>query len=194
MLGLGPFVGHLLGLREQRLDLAEVEQRVALVALLDDAGDDVALAARVLLVLALALGLADALAHHLLGGLGGDAAEVVWRVVACVDPVALFVDVVRHHPDVAGEGVDLDLGLVSRARHALVGGCERVGECLEQDVDRDALLGGEKLEGVHHVGVASAHRAVSFADADSRHAARFGLGAFGGGPHSNTVRARSMSS
>ena len=72
---------HLLGLRQQRLDLAEVEQRVALVGLLDDAGDDVALAARVLLVLHLALGLADALQDHLLGGLRGDAAEVVGRVV-----------------------------------------------------------------------------------------------------------------
>ena len=62
--------------------MPEVEQRVALVALLDDAGDDVALAAGVLLVLALALGLADALAHDLLGRLRGDAPEVVGRVVA----------------------------------------------------------------------------------------------------------------
>ena len=60
--GLGPLVGHLLGLGQQRLDPAEVEQRVAAVGLLDDAGDDVALAAGVLLVLQLALGLADALA------------------------------------------------------------------------------------------------------------------------------------
>ena len=74
--GLGPLVGHLLGLRQQRLDLAEVEQRVAAVALLDDAGDDVALAVGVLLELALALGLADALAHHLAERLRGDAAEV----------------------------------------------------------------------------------------------------------------------
>ena len=68
---------HLLGLRQQRFDLAEVEQRVAGVGLLDDAGDDVALAACVLLVLHLALRLADALEDHLLRGLRGDAAEVV---------------------------------------------------------------------------------------------------------------------
>ena len=74
-------VGHLLGLGQQGLDLAEVEQRVAVVALLDDAGDDVALAAGVLLVLQVALGLADALEDDLLGRLGGDAAEVVGRVV-----------------------------------------------------------------------------------------------------------------
>ena len=50
--GLGALVGDLLGLGQQRLDPAEVEQRVAGVGLLDDAGDDVALAAGVLLVLA----------------------------------------------------------------------------------------------------------------------------------------------
>ena len=68
-------VGHLLGLRQQRFHPTEVEQRVAAVGLLDDAGDDVALAAGVLLVLELALGLADPLRHHLAGGHGGDAAE-----------------------------------------------------------------------------------------------------------------------
>ena len=73
--GLGALVGHLLGLRQQRLDPTEVEQRVAGVGLLDDAGDDVALAAGVLLVLHLALGLADALDHDLLHGLRGDAAR-----------------------------------------------------------------------------------------------------------------------
>ena len=73
---LGALVRHLLGLRQQRLDPTEVEQRVAAVGLLDDAGDDVALAVGVLLELALALGLADALAHHLAEGLGGDAAEL----------------------------------------------------------------------------------------------------------------------
>ena len=67
----------LLGLGQQRLDLAEVEQRVALVGLLDDPGDDVALATGVLLVLHLALGLTDALEDHLLRGLRGDATEVV---------------------------------------------------------------------------------------------------------------------
>jgi len=38
-------VGHLFGLGQERLHLAEVEQRVSVVALLDDAGDDVALPA-----------------------------------------------------------------------------------------------------------------------------------------------------
>ena len=72
----GRSCGNLLGLGQQRLDPTEVEEGVAAVVLLDDAGDDVALAAGVLLVLELALGLADALGHDLAGGLGGDATEV----------------------------------------------------------------------------------------------------------------------
>src|ERR1043166_8111092 len=43
---------------------------------LDDAGDDLADAVLELLILALALGVADLLEDHLLGGLGGDAAEL----------------------------------------------------------------------------------------------------------------------
>ena len=62
---------------QQRLDPAEVDERVAGVGLLDDAGDDVADAVLVLLEHHLALGLADPLQDDLLGGLRGDAAEVV---------------------------------------------------------------------------------------------------------------------
>ena len=77
LFGSGRSYGHLLGLGQQRLDPAEVEQRVAGVALLDDAGDDVALAAGVLLVLqsrARPRGGAGVITW--LDGLRGDAAEV----------------------------------------------------------------------------------------------------------------------
>ena len=68
----------LLGARQQRLDLAEVDEHVVAVAgLLDDAGDDLGHAVDVLVVHHLALGLADPLQDDLLGGLRGDAAEVV---------------------------------------------------------------------------------------------------------------------
>jgi len=60
---------HLLGLRQEGLDPAQIQQRVARVALLDDAGHDVALAPGVLLVLEVPLGLADPLGHDLPGGL-----------------------------------------------------------------------------------------------------------------------------
>ena len=69
----------LLALGQQGLDAAEVDERVARVALLHDAGDDLADAVDVLVVHEVALGLADALQDDLLGRLGGDAAEVVGR-------------------------------------------------------------------------------------------------------------------
>ena len=169
-------VRDLLGLRQQRLDPAEVEQRVAGVGLLDDAGDDVALAAGVLLVLHLALGLADALQDHLLRGLRGDAAEVVGRVVPLAGDVALFVELLRDHVDLAGLDVDLDERFLGRVGHALVRGDERVRERLEHDLDRDALLALDVLERLHHLGVHD--RATSFCFPD-----------FGWPAHSKTVRA-----
>ena len=117
---------NLLGLRQQRLDPAEVEQRVARVGLLDDAGDDVAFAAGVFLVLHLALGLANALQDHLLGRLRGDAAEVGGRVVPLAGDVAVFVELLRDHADLAGLDVDLDQRLLGGVGHALVRGDERV--------------------------------------------------------------------
>ena len=148
-------VGNLLGLRQQRLDPTQIEQRVARVGLLDDAGDDVALAARVLLVLALALGLADALQDHLLGGLRGDAAEVLRRVVPLADDLALLVELLRDHLDVAGLDVDLDQRLFGRVRQPLVRGHERVRERLEHDLLGDALVDRDRGEGLHHLVVSS---------------------------------------
>src|SRR6185295_15941647 len=63
----------LLRLREQRLDLAQVEQRVAALLLLDDARDDVSLTPGELLVRHLALGVAQLLEDDLLRGLRADA-------------------------------------------------------------------------------------------------------------------------
>ena len=69
---------HLLAARQQRLHaLAQLHERVARVGLLDDPGDQLAHAVLVLLEDVVALGLADPLQDHLLGRLGGDAAEVV---------------------------------------------------------------------------------------------------------------------
>ena len=68
----------LLGAGQQRLDLAEVDEHVVAVAgLLDDAGDDLALAIDVLLVHHRALRLANPLLDHLLRRHRGDAAEIV---------------------------------------------------------------------------------------------------------------------
>ncbi len=86
----------LLGLGQQRLDpFAQLHERVARVRLLHDAGDQLADAVAVLLVHHVALGLANALQDHLLGGLRGDPAEVVGRDVALVDLVAVFGELLR---------------------------------------------------------------------------------------------------
>jgi hypothetical protein len=81
-------VVDLLGTGQQCLDtLAELDQRVAVVGLLDDPGDQLADAVLVLLEHHAPLGLADPLQDHLLGRLGGDAPEVVGGDVARLDLV-----------------------------------------------------------------------------------------------------------
>ena len=101
---------HLLAARQQRLDaLAQLHERVARVGLLDDAGDQLADAVLVLVEHHVPLGLADPLQDHLLGGLRGDAAEVLRRDVALVDLVAVL-----HQPlliDLGRLGVDQLAGL-----------------------------------------------------------------------------------
>src|SRR5436190_292792 len=114
----------LLGTGQQRLDLAEVDEHVVPVTgLLDDPSDDLGDAVDVLLVHHLALGLADPLGDDLLGGLRGDAAEVLRRHVRSrhllfgdVGPVDLEVLVLDEHMRAfAG----LLLGLLELGQHAL---------------------------------------------------------------------------
>ena len=101
----------LLGLRQQRLDaLAQLHERVARVGLLDDPGDHLADAVLVLLEHHVALGLADPLEDHLLGGLRGDPAEVGRRDVAARDLVLVL-----------GELLGVDLGLLGLAHLARLG-------------------------------------------------------------------------
>jgi len=78
-LGNVALAGDLLFLGQERLGAAEVYDPAGPVAALDDAGNDLALAVLVFLVDDLLLGVAHALDDHLLGGLGGDAAEVLDR-------------------------------------------------------------------------------------------------------------------
>ena len=183
-------VGDLLRLGQQRFHLAEVEQRVAVVGLLDDPGDDVALAPGVLLVLHLPLRLADALEDDLLGGLGGDAAEVGRGVVPLADDAAVLVELLGDDTDLAALGVDLDQRLFGGVGHPLVGGHERVGQSLEQDLEVDPLLPFDDPEGLHQLEV---HTDLSLRGRSL--ATRFGRPArLGGGPHSNTVRAEAIAS
>src|SRR6185436_16046005 len=70
------FTRRLLAERKHALGLAEVDDDVvALLEPADDAADELALAVLVLVVNEVAFGVAHALEQHLLGRLGGDAAE-----------------------------------------------------------------------------------------------------------------------
>ena len=109
----------LLGLRQQRLDpLAQLHERVPRVGLLDDAGDQLADAVAVLLEHHVALGLADPLQDHLLGGLRRDPAEVVRGDVLGLDLVLVLLEL-----------LEVDLGLGRLAHLARLG------------VDRRLLIG-----------------------------------------------------
>ena len=167
-------VGDLLGLGQQRLDLAQVEQGVAVVGLLHDAGDDVALAPGVLLVLHVALDLADALEDDLLGRLRRDAAEVVRRVVPLADDLAVLVELLAVDADLARVGVDGDDGLFGRVGAALVGGHQRVGQGVEQRLDRDPLVAGDLAQRVEELEVGLAH--------DLRHPLHSSLSGLAGTP------------
>jgi len=61
---------------QQRLGTGQIDRDVAELHALDQTVDDLALAVLEFLELALALGFAHFLHDHLLGGLGGDAAEI----------------------------------------------------------------------------------------------------------------------
>src|SRR5919201_1772189 len=135
-------VVDLLGLRQQRLHpLAQLHERVAGVGLLDDAGDQLADAVLVLLEHHVALGLADALQDHLLGGLGGDAPEVVRRDVALVDLVAVLLELDR-----------VDLGLLGLAH---LPGLGVDGRVLVDGLDEELRLeplGDDQLEDLEVAG------------------------------------------
>ena len=66
---------------DNRLGAAQVDNHIAVFHALDDAVDDLADAILVFLELALALGFAQALHHHLLAGLRHDPAEIEHRQV-----------------------------------------------------------------------------------------------------------------
>ena len=143
-------VVDLLGLRQQRLDpLAQLDQRVALVGLLDDPGDQLADPVLVLVEHHLPFGLADPLQDHLLGGLGGDPAEVFGGDVAGRDLVL-----------VGGDHLRVELGVLGLAQLARLGvdlalllllGLGRLGQQLllqlgRQDQLEDAEVAGLVVE------------------------------------------------
>ena len=73
--GVVALAGDLLAAGQEGVGLAEVDDDRAPLEPLDGAGDQVAALVLELVEEAVALGLADLLDDHLLGGLGGDPAE-----------------------------------------------------------------------------------------------------------------------
>ena len=122
-----------------------------MVGLLDDAGHEVSLAALVQLEDLLALGVAQPLQDHLLGGLGSDAAEVVRGVLPLPHHVAVLVEILAVDDDLGGVGVDCHPRFLGGARGALVGGHQGVGQGVEDHVGGHALLSLEELEGIEQV-------------------------------------------
>ena len=119
----------LLGRRQQRLDaFAQLDERVARVALLDRPGHRLADTVRVLLEDPLALGVADDRADDVLGVLGGDSGDVAGRDVALVvgrGLAGLLVDLADGDElvdvDPAGLAVDGDARRVVEIENALIG-------------------------------------------------------------------------
>ena len=127
-----PLPRYLLGEREDPLDAAEVDEDVPRVlALLDDAGDDVALPALEVAQDRLVLEVAQALDDHLAGRRRGDPAEPLRSVVelrtrlATLGPLALLrreqlALLACPDDDVAGLPVQLDPGEAVAALGAVI--------------------------------------------------------------------------
>ena len=142
--------GHLLGLREHRLDLADVDQHgaldVAAVVRLHDAADDVALLAGVLAEGLLVLGVAQPLHDDLLGGAGRDPAEVGGGVVPLADDLAVGAELLGQDGDLAALAVDVHAHVLGGAVGVPVGGHEGRLDRLDHRVGGDALLPLDRLE------------------------------------------------
>ena len=145
------FVGDALRRRHDGFGVAEVEDRVAMIRLLHDAGDEITFAPFVQVVDLLALGVTETLQDDLFRRLGRDAPEVVRGVFPLLDDVPVLVEVLSIDEDLAGVRIDRDPGLFGRAGCALVGGHERVGERVENGLCGNALLSLEELQCIQQV-------------------------------------------
>ena len=163
---------HLVG-GQDAVGLAQLHVGVALLHPLHDGGEDLVLLLGVLLVDVAALGLPDALDHHLLGGLGGDAPELagvrllLHDVAHLVEGVDLLgggqgdlhggVHDLLHH-GLAGVDVDLAGGAVDLGPHvalgvvvALIGEDQGGFHRGEQHVLADPLLLFQRVESLDKI-------------------------------------------
>ena len=119
--------------------------------------------------------------------LRGDAAEVGGRVVPLARDVAVFVELLRDHVDLAGLDVDLDerfFGRVGMRLYAVTSAFASASSMISSEIP---FLDRERRQRFEHLGILHAFslaRARGF----------FVLPGRGCGPHSNTVRALVMAS
>ncbi len=152
---------------DDALGAAEVDDDVAELDALDDAGDDLADAVLELFILALALGIADLLEDHLLGGLGGDPPEfdrrqrvddevadarVLVELLGAleVDLLEMILGLLDDFEDapqaqVAGLGVELGADVVLGAIAGAGGALDRVFHRLDDDALVDQLLARDRV-------------------------------------------------
>ena len=147
---------------DDSLGASEVDDDVAELDALDDSGDDLSDAVLELFMLALALGVADLLEDHLLGGLRGDPAEfdrgqrvddevahlsVLLELLSAlqVDLLEMILglfDDFEHAPqaEVAGLGIELGADVVLGAVAGASGALDRVFHRFNDDALVDQLL------------------------------------------------------
>ena len=159
---------------QDRLGAAEIDDDVAELDALDQAVDDLADAVLVLVVLALALGVAHLLHDHLLGGLRRDAAEIDRRQrvgdevadlglgvealgLGQLDLRRLVLDGVgdlaeAHQPDLAALAVDLGADVVFLAVFGAAGLLDGLLHRLQHLVAVDALVAGDGVGDLQQLG------------------------------------------
>ena len=76
--------------------------------------------------------------------------------------VAVLVELLAVDADLPRLGVDGDDGLLGGARPALVGGDQRVGQRVEEGLDRDPLVARDLAQGVEEFEVGLAHGVATF--------------------------------
>ena len=163
---------------DDALGAAEIDDDVAELDALDDAGDDLVGAILELFILPLALGIADLLENHLLGGLGGDPAELDRRQrvddevadrrallellraleVDLLEMVFGLFDDLEHAPQaqIAGFAVELGADVVLGAVAGAGGTLDRVLHRLDDDALVDQLLARDGVGNGDELGLVGA--------------------------------------
>src|SRR5262249_52842678 len=142
-----PLARDLLGWRQDRLDPAQIHQDgLGVLALLDDASDDVAFLAGELAERELILGITQSLQDHLARRGGGDPAETSGRVVIFPHAHAVLVGLGCPDRDVPGVPVQLYPGGRRRALGLALGDQEGILDALDHQVHRYVLLSLEAAQ------------------------------------------------